>query len=261
MVKGIIKAHLRTKPISNFDEYVERISSLIDTGLEGFILFRGQPCDKPLIPKLGRPDILEHVSELKTFERKLFSDFKKRYVAYNNKVYSNDWDLLALGQHHGLPTRLLDWSESALVALFFATEKDDTDVGVVWYFLPNDTDIIEPKEKQEDSASGIFLNPFDRRSTKVFCPDYISERITAQRGWFTCHAIAKSGKFAKLESMRKYRNKLNKWVIPKSQFSECRRKLNIMGINSSSVYPDMVGLSSYLQWRHLGLDNNQDPEE
>ena len=244
-----------TTPIKSFEDFIKRISSLEEYHQDNLLLFRGQPCDKPLLPKLGRDDIAKSISNnFKDFESKIFSDFSKRYLAFHTKVYTNDWDLLALGQHYGLPTRLLDWTESALIALWFATEKklENHDTGVVWYLIPDEADIIDPKKKE----SGIEQNPFTRKATKIFCPDYISERIIAQKGWFSCHTLRSDNRFIEFETMAKYKYKLGKWIIDCKLFPEIRRKLNTMGINGNAVYPDLQGLTNYLKWKHLKLDNN-----
>jgi hypothetical protein len=224
--------------IKNFRGYIDFIADFGDVITQNVCLFRGQCCDKPLVPRIGRFEEIE----IKNFEKNLFEDFQKRYLAYSSKTYINDLDLLALGQHFGLPTRLLDWTESSLVALWFATEKDiEDEYAVVWMFIPDDKDNIDVKG----------FNPFTNDNTKVFSPNHISERITAQSGWFTCHKLMKNNKFLKFETLPKYKEKLIKIIIPKRIFAEIRVKLNTMGINSCTVYPDLIGLSKYLTWKHL----------
>jgi len=259
MIKGNVKFWAKTEfSISSFDEYIQTISKLKNHFTDDLILFRGQTCNKPLRPSLGRKEILETGENIKDFEKEIFDDFKKRYIAYSKVKCDNNWDLLALAQHHGLPTRLMDWTESALVALWFATEREDEEVGVVFILIPEKTDILDVTQKETGDV-------FSRKATKFFCPNHISERITAQSGWFSCHVINSNNAFFKLESMSKYKNKLKKITIKKNIFPEIRSKLNLMGINGSTVYPDLVGLSKYLKWKHLKIDDNklfrEDPED
>jgi hypothetical protein len=233
--------------ITSFDHYVQVISKLKGHFSDELILFRGQPCDKPLLPKIGRDEIKKTISDLKKFENGIFEDFKKRYQAYSRKDFSNEWDLLALAQHHKLPTRLLDWTASALVALWFAVEKEiDGDCGIVWFFQPEEEHIITNQEKSEDI--------FTRRATKIFSPNHISERITAQQGWFTCHVITSENNIIAVENNRKYSKKLKRLIIHNKLFPEMRLMLETMGINASTVYPDLTGLSQYLQWKYLKKD-------
>src|SRR4029077_18713679 len=112
-----------------------------------FHLFRGQRQDKPLLPKIGRgtlkPDFLK-------LEQELLDDFKKRNTPYIESSRHDPWDLLAVAQHHGLSTRLLDWSASPLAALWFAVRHDpeDGEDGVVW-ILPFSKDEIANQEKED----------------------------------------------------------------------------------------------------------------
>lgn len=224
--------------IETFHDYLANLESLAEVNSQGFFLFRGQTSDLPLVPKIGRyADI-----DVAKFEKEILDDFKKRSQPYLRKPLANDWDLLALAQHHGLPTRLLDWSENPLVALWFATERaSDGEYGVVWMFDPLDTDI----ETLENTS------PFKGTRTKVFNPNHIVERITAQNGWFSCHKLSGEKKFVPFEKIATYQDALQKIYVPKKLFPEIRVKLNAMGINASTIFPDLDGLSRHLTWKHL----------
>src|SRR5262245_17272041 len=82
-------------------------------------LFRGvSKCEWTLIPKIGRVVKALNSAVRRDWETRMFRTFMRRGAPYvGNWKPSTDWDWLALAQHHGLPTRLLDWSHNPLVAL------------------------------------------------------------------------------------------------------------------------------------------------
>lgn len=242
MAKTSSKSYERYE-IGSFTEYLELIEELANFDL---LIFRGQGCDKPLLPKIAR--LSDDVNDLRDFEKKIFSEFKRKCLPYLKSPITNEWDLLAIAQHFSLPTRLLDWTENPLTALWFACQHDipKNENGVVWMFDVPEADVVGVDNKQ---------SPFNGQRTKVFKPNHITERITSQAGWFTVHKyIQEQEKFVSLDTNKLYSGNLSKFVIPAKLFAECRVKLNKMGINHWTVFPDLDGLCKHIEWANLKLE-------
>src|SRR5262249_11833824 len=144
-------------------------------------LFRGQPCPKKLLPKIGRDPFLS--DEFLSREQRLIQEFRIRSNPYLDSSDRDDWDWLAIAQHNGMATRLLDWTDNPLAALWFAVrespdkERKGKD-GVLWVFHVPEQDMVV-----DQRAS----NPFKAKRTKVYRPKHLTRTIVAQGGWFTVH--------------------------------------------------------------------------
>jgi hypothetical protein len=242
------------KEISNIQEYVALIEVIKTNsekkGNKTDLLFRGQSTDKPLLPKLAR---LKLKGEITNIEKLILEEFKRGILPLSEFQPANNWDLLALAQHHGLPTRLLDWTYSALVALWFSVsrpaQKDENGLplnSVVWILNSDVEDFRTKTDKTE---------PLSNKITKIFRSTVVSRRISAQSGVFTVHKINEDGKMVNFETNRVFSRKLTKVTIPHSQFAAIRKQLHIMGINNASVFPDIDGYCKHLEWRYSKMED------
>lgn len=210
-------------------------------------LFRGQPFGKPLLPKIARDRDLASEDFLGA-EKRLITQFARRSRPYLEIEPADNWDRLAIAQHHGMSTRLLDWTENPLAALWFAIQKprfsDDPETdGAIWIFEAHEGDYIESKEGE----------PWDAERTRVFQPTHISKTIAAQSAWFTLHKYHdESGKFVPLERNRAYKDRLRQFRVPYEKFNSLKRQLNRCGVSAASLFPDVRGLCEYLDWKELG---------
>jgi len=237
-----MKEGYQTYTVSSFKEYQDIILGIPE---DHFILYRGQSQDKTLLPKIAR----YRVPNVERIEREMLDDFQRRSVHLIDYLPASAWDWLALAQHHGMATRLLDWTENPLIALWFSmshrTNHADDGYSVVWGFNVPREDIIDSAAEKD---------PFSGVGNKVFKPNHITKRISAQFGWFTIHKSGPGRKFIPFEENRDYRDRLFKIRVLSECFSECKRRLHNFGINSASMYPDIDGLAKHVEWIFLEKD-------
>jgi len=152
-------------------------------------IFRGQADHHwPLRSRVSRLMVGHNTYSV---EAKLFRAWCRRHLRYRNELEfdpSNTWEVLACGQHYGLPTRLLDWTTCPLHALFFACvgEPQNAD-GIVYGVLPKSLDRLDPEQTALNEAGPLF----DRNEAVVYlyqpALDF-SKRLSNQMGVFTAQS-------------------------------------------------------------------------
>lgn len=230
---GLIEAHLGNPP-----ELIRSVTELIgkvDALPPGLWLYRGHQISSwELRCSLDRSDgkVLRGKLARLDYEKKIFAEFKRRAVPYLRVYPQNDWEWLALARHHGLPTRLLDWTKNPLIALHFATADSDGD---------QDAMIIAYQHNSPPVDVGK-TDPFSIRRIELYEPALISDRLAAQDSVFT----------AEPERMREGDQEgriLHQWGISAKSVSRLQRQLRSLGITSNVVFPGLDSLCRELRRR------------
>lgn len=220
--------------------------------------FRGQKDQSwDLLPSVRRG----YSKQREKFLTNLF--YTRSKTRYTNSPLASDYGgWLALMQHYGLPTRLLDWSSSPLVAAYFATKFafDMGDVGTVkdaaiWMLEPhllNKSQGYEPifpplNAKSLEKLIKPAMKGRDSSRIKVLAASPLESdlKMLTQQGAFTVHVIGKP-----LNKMAGSGKWLKKMVIPASSVGPMARELDVLGIRLADLFPDLQSLAKEITNMH-----------
>jgi len=228
------------KKVKNWSDFHGTLETMRDTAW----IFRGVASPKYYpIPSIGREQLYGHYK--KAQEERLFREFKNRAIALMSDPRLNDWDWLAYAQHIGVPTRLLDWSTSPLVAAFFALEADSKEDRVI-YAVKYSQYIHEVDHDMH--------GPFEDKKEGRFSPPLAFDRIRAQRGVFTIHPDP---------TKIFYPRGMKSILVSADLVNDFRRRLFKYGVDYWHIYPDPQGLGQQLAWQFknkVGLGKIFTPE-
>lgn len=254
------KSTVENVRINSLDEYIKKVSEY-NRGM----LFRGvSNIEYKPIPSIGRIKDKDQMGEALHSEYCMLTDFREKSVSY--KESQTTIKLAVLAQHHGLPTRLLDWTTNSLVALFFAIRSNYDKDSLVYIFFPKEftfeqkidyetfvyscnEDISQEFRSHRgkdilDKSDSLFIDyqqfVLKQRGSDVYCfqPSCVSDRMHAQSSVFTFHPYPFSPLKDGIQATI---------TIPKEIKKRLRYDLEKNGIHEFSMLPGLDGLCQWLR--------------
>jgi hypothetical protein len=220
---------MKTIPVTSFPNFVENVCShLCDRKV-----FRGVSDFKKhqLVPVIGRLQKYASFSpaKLATEERYLLKKFRMEGARYVAETLDT-WEWLVIARHHGLPTRLLDWTRTPLVALYFAVlDKADTTAAVY--------------AEEFKRPVGVEKDPYKVGAVSKLVPTHRSDRIAAQSSVLTIHPNPRLAYTSTSLLCFTISPKL------KAQIRQCLRRC---GIHHASVFPGLDGVAANIAAGYIG---------
>lgn len=244
---------MNQREITSVQSLLEALS-IDNNKYSGAVWYRGQSRSEwPLLPgymRLTNPPS----------ESTLLMRFKQSASMLIEKTPSQSFDWLFLMQHFGVPTRLLDWSESPLVGLYFAIENSINDIdhnAALWLLHPSELNKhanINNKDEpgyipsfEDEELKGYSVESLaQNRKTQLLPVATIASRnnarIQAQLGVFTIHHHQK----IPIENVGDSSHVI-KYVIPGAAKVSISKQLQLLGVGKFQMFPELESLGSIIK--------------
>lgn len=221
-------------------------------------------------------------------EYEILEHFKKESGAFCLPILQdNSFTWLQYAQHYGVPTRLLDFSENPLVALYFCCNEHSEKDGALWFIRTTAFDrwsesemiceqyaeeytkmkmifsILESMEGRIDYGKEVL----EKKRPVLFVPTYIDQRMIAQSSRFLlwgedkrplCEMVSKENYMeetpcdVRIETADD-KSFLRKLILPAKCKEEILRELDLLGINEKTVFPGLDGVGNYVEQYHRSI--------
>lgn len=267
---------IREEKPATFTEIVTLIESF-QRGKDTPLWFRGcGRSDYRLLPSLYRHPTRTKIADIARLEGELITRFRQRSIPFHDRALVDDWDTLFFMQHYGIPTRLLDWTESPFVGLYFAVMYAPYSVSsrgrlrfphaaAMWILDPVawnkhslshqsfDGGVLVPGDdalkgyRPTPSFSGMFNHPVALYGT------HNSSRIVAQRGVFTIFGQNTNPMEKAFVTELFPPDSLIKVTLTRAILPKIRQSILKNGTTESVVFPDLEGLSREIR-RSFGFE-------
>lgn len=246
--------------------------------LRDWAVYRGSAnADWPLLTSLDRLGGVERPHTKARLEEHILRTFIRYSRPYIEQSVPNEWELLVIAQHHGVPTRLLDWSYSPFVAAHFATLEPHPGVDrVIWRldwkrvhehfgfaplaFLIEDLDEVL-RSKGHESAWDLFKAAHnDHAFACLFDPPAVDTRLVAQSAAFTL-CSDKNQSFDQFLDGCGLSSALTRYVIPAARVDFVRDQLDLCGIDERKIFPDLGGIAAQVRRYYSASGPGQEAKE
>lgn len=193
---------------------------------------------------------------LQTSEATLMNKFKQNASLMVDNAPKDEFDWMFLMQHYGAPTRLLDWSDSALVALYFCCSSKPDENGAIWLLKPvamnkaanihDDSDVGYLPSFQDEVLTGYKFKELNaqrhiRLNPVATIANRNNKRLQAQLGNFTIH----HNKREPIEEITP--DSCKKLIVPSDNKAILRKELETLGVTKLQLFPELSSVGELLK--------------